>query len=358
MEQNYKINGIQQIGVGIDDVQKAFRWYGVHLGADINVFEDSNTATHMAQYMGGQPHKKCAILALNLQGGGGYELWQYLDRKPQASQEIIQTGDLGIFLAKIKTQDITQSFERLRSQNVKILSDIETCPDGSRCFFIQDPWDNILQVQEFTSWFMKKKKYDTGGVFGCMIGVSNIDISLKLYQDILGYDQVIYDKTGTFEDLQKLPNGNQKFRRILLTHSENRTGGFAPLLGRTQIELIQAIDYIPKKIYANRYWGDIGYIHLCFDVRNIGSLIQTCDKKGFPFHVKSGGAFDMGEANGAWGYIEDSDGTLIEFVETFKVALIKPLGLNINLTKRDADQPLPAWIIKAMSLRRKRFDKN
>ncbi len=188
-----------------------------------------------------------------------------------------------------------------------------------------------------------------------MIGVSNIENSLKLYTDILGYDQVIYDQTGIFEDLQALPNGKGAFRRILLTHSEKRTGGFAPLLGQTQIELIQAMDYTPKKVYAGRYWGDIGSIHLCFDVRNIENLIKACDEKGFPFRVKSGGSFDMGEANGAWGYLEDCDGTLIEFVETLKVTLVKALRWNIDMTKRNPEQPLPQWILKAMSLRRKKF---
>ncbi len=149
MGYNYKINGIQQIGIGVDDVQQAFRWYGTRLGADINVFEDSNTATHMAQYMGGQPHKKCAILALNMQGGGGYELWQYLDRTPLPASSLIMIGDLGITLAKVKTKDIVRSFERLKKEKVNILSDIVTAPDKTRCFFILDPWNNIIQVQEY-----------------------------------------------------------------------------------------------------------------------------------------------------------------------------------------------------------------
>lgn len=66
----------------------------------------------------------------------------------------------------------------------------------------------------------------------------------------------------------------------------------------------------------------------------------------------SGESFDMGDANGHWGYIEDFDGTLIEFIETNKVPLIKKLGLNINLRNRDPKKPLPNWMIKAMNLKR------
>lgn len=49
----------------------------------------------------------------------------------------------------------------------------------------------------------------------------------------------------------------------------------------------------------------------------------------------------MGEANGHWGYIEDFDGTLIEFIETHKVPLLKKWGININLKNRNPRKPLP-----------------
>ena len=42
----------------------------------------------------------------------------------------------------------------------------------------------------------------------------------------------------------------------------------------------------------------------------------------------------MGEAAGHFAYIEDPDGTLIEFVETLKIPIIKKLGWYINLEKR------------------------
>ena len=63
----------------------------------------------------------------------------------------------------------------------------------------------------------------------------------------------------------------------------------------------------------------------------------------------------MGDANGKWGYLEDPDGTLIEFVETLKVPLIKKIGWSINMKKRDPNKPLPNWIIRAMKFNRVKF---
>ena len=73
-------------------------------------------------------------------------------------------------------------------------------------FFMKDPFGNIFQLVEATDWFRNEKKY-TGGSYGAIIGVSDIEKSMVVYSDILGYDKVIYDSTGIFPDLANLPGG-------------------------------------------------------------------------------------------------------------------------------------------------------
>jgi hypothetical protein len=121
---------------------------------------------------------------------------------------------------------------------------------------------------------------------------------------------------------------------------------------------VQALERTPRKLYEGRYWGDPGFIQVCFDIRNMESLGKHCASLGHPFTVdttqqfREGSSFDMGDAAGQFAYIEDPDGTLIEFVETHKVPLVKKLGLSINLQKRDPRKPLPRWMLKALSLMR------
>ena len=348
------IYGIQQIGVGVDSAEEAFEWYATRLGSDVSVFDDDNEATYMAPYMGGKPRKKRAILAMNMLGGSGFELWQYVERKPQRVDPALELGDYGINISIVKSRHIEKSHERLSKYGVDIISPIKTEPDGKKSFYIKDPYDNILKIKEHNSWFSSNGG-DIGGPYGVVIGVSNIDESLKLYTDVLGYDKVLYDETGNFEDLADLPNGKGKFRRILLSHHAERSGGFSKLFGSSQLELVQSLDSTPKKLYEGRYWGDIGFIHLCFDIRNMKSLVKECSDKGFPFRVLSDESFDMGDANGHWGYIEDPDGTLVEFVETHKVPLLKMFNWNINLKNRAPEKPLPNWLINAMSMKRVKF---
>ena len=177
--------------------------------------------------------------------------------------------------------------------------------------------------------------------------------SLELYQGILGYETIDYDVTERFDDLSVLKGGDKQFRRVRLSHKSMRQGPFAKLLGPTQIELVQAIDQTGRRpIFENRFWGDWGFIHLCFDVQGIDQLQKECEAKGFPFTVDSSDTFDMGEAGGRFSYIEDPDGTWIEFVETHKVPVMKKLGWYINLKNRKPGKFLPNWMLKAMALNR------
>ena len=204
---------------------------------------------------------------------------------------------------------------------------------------------------ESGSWFTATKG-DTGGVEGAMIGVSDMEKALEFYRTILGYDTVIYDVKDFNEDLQGLPGGEEPVRRVLLSHSEDRSGAFSRMFGASRLELVQSLGRKPVKIFADRYWGDLGFIHLCFDINGMDQLKERCDQAGHPFTVDSGTSFDMGEAGGRFSYIEDPDGTLIEFVETHKLPVMKSIKWYIDLTKRKPEKPLPDWMLRTLRFSR------
>lgn len=340
------------MGIGIPNVHEAWAWYRNNFGMDVPVFEEAATADLMLPYTGGKPHDRHAILALNLQGGGGFEIWHYTSRTPQPADFEIKLGDLGIYICKMKCTDAEKAFATFDSASL-LSEKIENGPDGSKHFFVKDPYGNIFQVVESTNWFNNKNQ-PMGGVYGATIGVTDIEKSKAFYASILGYDEVLYEGEDTFDDLSKLPNGTSRFKRAILTHSKPRVGGFSKLLGQTQIELVQDLSNTPNKIFKDRFWGDLGFIHLCFDIIGMDALKEECEAAGHPFTVDSANSFDMGEAAGHFSYIEDPDGTLIEFVETHKIPIAKKLGWYLDLRKRDATKPLPNWMLKALSLNRKK----
>ncbi len=345
------ISGIQQIGIGVADVYDAWRWYKEHFGVDIKMFEEEAMAELMLPYTGGKPRARHAVLAFNIQGGGGFEIWQYKGRVPEAPKSKPQLGDLGIFAAKIKTRNVSAAYKEYQSKGIQIIGNLRRDPTGEEHFFVCDPFGNIFQIVHATNWFINNKNL-TGAIYGAIIGVSDIEKSRAFYGEILGYDKVIYDITLEFKDLKDLPGGSCNIRRMLLHHSKPRVGAFSPVFGSSELELVQVLDRKPKQIFEGRYWGDLGFIHMCYDIRGMELLRDECTKKGFPFTVDAGDSFDIGEASGAFAYTEDPDGTLIEFVETHKIPVLKKLGWYLNLRKRKPDKPLPRWLLKTISLNR------
>lgn len=349
-----KINGIQQLGVGVENVQEAWKWYREHFSMDIRMFEEEATAELMLAHTDGKPRTRHAVLALNMQGGGGFEIWQHTGKKPEPCPFEIQLGDLGINIGKIKTPKVAAAYSRFANSGLNLLNSIHKDPAGNEHFFLKDIYGNLWEVKNEREIFRKKEKSLTGGVLGTVIGVKDMDESLKIYRDILQYDKVVYDKTGTFNDFEGLPGGDKKFRRVLLKHSDVKSGAFSPFFGQSVIELLQVLDREPRDIYEGRIWGDPGFIHLCFDINGMDEFREKVKAVGFPFTVDSARAmetFDMGEAAGNFAYIQAPEGTLIEFVETHKIPLMKKFGWYIDFRKR-GNHPLPNWMLKMFRFKR------
>lgn len=348
---NYFVSGIQQIGLGNASVYDTWEWYRKHLHMNIPIFDEAAEAKLMLPYTGGVPRSRHAVLAMNMGGGAGLEIWQYTSRVPQAADFKISFNDYGILCPKFKTPDITKTYQYFVSQKLNVINDISSNPTGALHFYAYDPYHNLIEIIEDDSF------YDLGnntnaGICGVTLGVQNLEKALILCQELLGYDQILSDNTGKFTDIENFTNGDQEYRRIQLTHSKDRKGPFSQLLGKTYIELISGGGN-GKRIFENRLWGDLGYIHLCFDVVNMDKLKEKSISLGYPFTVDTDNSFDMGEAAGRFAYIETAEGILIEFVETHKIPILKKLGLYLNLKNRDREKPLPRLILKGLGLNKK-----
>ena len=350
--QKFTIGGIQQMGVGVPNFAESWNWYIEHFGMDVRIFDEKAVAELMLPHTDGKPRERHAALAVNMGGGGGFEIWQHPGKEPTMSLFDVQLGDLGIYVTKLKCRSIEKAYKYQQKVKTEILSSITTMPNGTKHFFVRDLNKNIFEFVEEPSCFNKTRRVPSGGVFGAIIGVQNMEESLVVYRDILGYDKIGYDITQTFDDFADLPGGKKQFRRILLQHTEARRGPFSPLLGSSQIELVQVIDRVPQKIYDGRIWGDPGFIHICYDVQGMNEIRQLCASKGFPFTVDSSSSFDMGDAAGHFCYIQAPEGTLIEFTEAHRVPIMKKIGWFIDLKKRNPNKPLPRFLLKAMSINR------
>lgn len=341
------ITGIQQIGIGVKNLRESTLLYKDIFGLDILIFDDTSDAYLMTQYTGGKVYNRQAVLTMNLAGGGGFEVWQYNNKEPQESIHTIKYGDVGIYAAKIKCRDINEAYSYLSTKANLTLSNIQKDPVQNQHFWVKDSFGNSFNVVQGHEWF-KHSLAKTGAVTGAVFGVSDMEKSIIFYSNFLGIAEVVYDVDGFYSDNDACKKIN--CRRVLLRKKVTGNGAFNKLLGAVEIELVQSFEGKSNKIFYNRFWGDCGFIHLCFDVLNMDSLKQHATSMGIKFTVDSHESFAMANASGRFCYAEDPDGTLIELVETHKIPVFKKLGLYLNLKNRNQQKPLADWMINLLSL--------
>ena len=343
------VNGMQHIGVAVSDMNEMLPLYRKLFGMDIPFFDSVQAAPLMDVYTHGKTITKRASMIMNLQGGCAMEVIEATSFKGKGNLNTFAWGDLGINAVQMKSKDIHKSHAF-----VKTLVDcqpVQEGPDARKGFFMKDPDGNYFQFVENDEWY-SNHGHHSGGVLGISIGVTNVDESMKLYRDILGFDQIVFDESAVFADWANLPNGEERYRRVLLTKSKPTGGGFGKVTGKNYIELVNALDRVPQKIFKGRMWGDYGFVHLGLDVKGMRQLETQMSQKGFPFTCDSQSALSMGNTKVHCVYIDDPDGTLIEMIEVFKVPIVEKWGLFLNVEKRDPMKPLPDFMLKFLRFSR------
>lgn len=349
----YVIQGIQHVGIAVSDMDASLKLYRKLFGLDIPFFDAVAAAPLMDSHCNGETITKRASMVLNHQGGCSVEVISPTSFTPRGPIFDLAQGDLGIGCTTVKTPDIRKMHEHALS----ILPDscdkyLKVDPIGRLTFYLRDYDNNLFQILESDKWFTNHG-HPSGGIMGCTIGVTDITKSLELYSGILGYDKVLHDSEGVFEDWSDLPGGSEKYRRVILTQSNPGTGGFAAIMGATTIELVQALDRKGRFIFEDRIWADTGIAHLGFDIRGMEELGKELDKKGFGFRCDTNNALSMGDHTAVHcTYIDDPDECWLELIEVHKIPILEKLGLFLNVQKREPSKPLPKWMLYALKFNR------
>lgn len=307
-------SGVQQIGIGVEDASKAYDWYKNNFDFQLKFFDDVATASLMTEYTGKVAEQRRAILALKKAGGGGLEIWQFKNRSPKA-QPIITPNSLGIIGAICGDLPI---------------SEISTDVLWTGSLGVKDPFGNVFVAGSDV-------KGAKPGIRGAVIGVSDLRKSEAFYCNLLGFKKFREEEhQWQGEDCQ-----------VNSYSLDTKKALFSGLLGSMELKLVetQTIDKVHH--FKDRYWGDQGFIHLCFECPGMDDFAEKAKQAGFGLTVDSAESFGMSDAAGRFGYIEDPDGTLIELVETHKIPVSKKLGLSLDLNKYKS-KPIPQWILKAI----------
>ena len=346
-----RINSIQHIGVAVQDMDASLMYFRKIFGMNIPFFDSVQAAPLMDCYTHGETITKRASMIMNLQGGGAMEVIRPTTFEPRKADFQIKVGDLHIFQIHMKSRDVKKMHAHCTQNSAQNVSEIQVNPAQQQVFDLTDLDGNFFRVEPTTECY-RDMGHPSNGVVGCSIGVTNMETALNLYSNLLGYDEIVFDRTGTFNDWGHLPGGKEQYRRVRVKQSAPTGGGFARVLGSTFIELVQALDRVPARTYKGRIWGDSGFVQLGLDVKGMKKLGENLAAQGYAFRCDSNDALSMGQTKVHCTYIDDTDGTLIELIEVYKVPIVEKWGVFLNVEKRDPLKPLPNFMLNALRFSR------
>lgn len=353
---NYKrINGLQHIGVAVSDMDRSLPFYRKFFGLNIPFFDSVQPAPLMDVYTRNATITKRASMVMNLQGGCALEVIQPTSCKPQPCAFEVCPGDFGIVITQIKCADVLAAHRQCKLLGAPAITRVYNTEQWGQTFYMTDLDENRWQFVQSDEWYTKGKHF-SGGVAGCTIGVSDMSTAMALYSGLLGYDRVLSDQSGVFDDWSELPQGNKEYRRVKLTQGNRPGGGFAKVMGATTIELVHDLSGSGRFIFQDRIWGDIGFAHVGFDVKGMTQLGKDLGNAGYPFTCDSRSVLNMGNTKVHCTYIHDKDRTLLELIEVYKVPIMEKWGLYLNVEKRDPMKPLPDFMLKALRFSRIKED--
>src|SRR5690554_7871620 len=102
----YIISGIQQVGIGVENLYEAWEYYIELLNMDIRILEDNKVAELILPYTGGKPTLRHAAIAVHMQRAGVSVVWQSAERKPRPLAVVLHIGDLASLVRMLESRDV------------------------------------------------------------------------------------------------------------------------------------------------------------------------------------------------------------------------------------------------------------
>jgi catechol 2,3-dioxygenase-like lactoylglutathione lyase family enzyme len=315
------INGIQHIGIGVTDRDKAFLFYNNALGFSVPISKHSGNCNGVIPLIEKDEERK-VVIALNSRGGGLVEIFQYTSKKPVPPAKEVDFSYSGFLFFGLKVKNVSKSLNIIERHGGKSVTEPSAftpmAEAGWRTAMFLDTEGIQAMLLEYPGSGVGHGNGGSriGGVEYVGIGVSDIEDSVEFYTRVLGYDEIVYRTEGTYPEWDRLFGKGRFMKRALLRRSRKPEGIFRHFLRGGMIELIQVEGNRGKHNFDGRKWGDIGFMELAFDVTDIDETLEAVERKGVslaaPPYVQ-----DMGmNTHATFAYIRDPDGSLLEFANT------------------------------------------
>lgn len=315
------ITAFQHVGMGVHDTERTYRFYRELMGFRVKLSDQTSYLEEMAPIIGAVVEMR-VLMAMNVRGGAAIELIEHTSTRPQDPHQPVEWGDIGYLELGLKAFRLDDLYLDLKRKGADFLTPVRTMDWGEgkveKYAYLRDPDGLLVQLVEEEGG----KRPEVGGVRHVAIGVRDMERSLSFYRLVLGFEDTLYEFSGSLPEMEPVTGGKETEMVVLRHRPEGESA--LPLLESAVVKLVHTPKYRGKAIYEGRRWGDIGLMEMAFDVIDLPETVNRILARGAElYHPPT--RVDMGSGTiGSFAYLKDPDGNVVELVEVEKVMHASP----------------------------------
>jgi catechol 2,3-dioxygenase-like lactoylglutathione lyase family enzyme len=304
--------GVDHVGIGVGDMDKAMEFYGRRLGFTRVLFD------HVGELPGlepltHRPKRKARTVMLRHEnttplGSGHVKLVQVLDGDgPPPMPAAQHYGEVGICEVCLHTRG-TEAVHRRLVDELGCESLMEPLsavlePNGVSCdlSYVADPWRGKVELIDWTG--LRKAlpgKPRLEGVNHVAFGVSDMAATREFYSH-LGFTDLLFESKGFFDAMAPWYSGPLPDQHMVLVRPEQGAG-------------IEPVRLSPLAPEARGQWGHVGPMEFAVGVSNIDLAVTQLQQAGVEFHSEPQ-TVDVGTGEWKYAYLQDPDGLYVSLVE-------------------------------------------
>jgi catechol 2,3-dioxygenase-like lactoylglutathione lyase family enzyme len=299
------INGVHHVAIGVKDLEIMTRFYqGIGFKNIIAEIEESEKEV-MHETVRAASVIFSGVLLGKEDGGMMIELIQMTTPAPRPIRKNFRYGDIGLAKVVIRVPDVNLFYLENKSK-FQFCSEpkLAKVPKLGDYYFVycKDPEGNLI---EFVTLSSPDKTYMCSAVSWVGISVTNLERSIRFYQNVLGLHVFLDEPCEEFSGLvdEVADSSGTRVRSCLL--GRNETGG-----GICMVELFEVLEPRGRSIPFGTRWGDYGYLQTCFSHGDVKAAAERFAKEGADTFCELKRMEDGGE----FIYWKDPDGIPNEFL--------------------------------------------
>lgn len=328
------ITAFQHVGMGVRDTESSYRFYRDLMGFRVKLSDQTSYLEEMAPIVGALVEMR-ALMAMNAKGGAAIEIIEHTSTRPMEPPQPVEWGDIGYLEIGLKAFQLESLYLDLKNKGVEFLTPVrsmELSTGGQQRYaYLRDPDGLLVQLVEEPGG----KKPAVGGVRHVALGVRDMEKSRDFYREVLGFRRTIHEFKGRIPEMDEV-TGGKEMEMVILGHVPEGECAL-PLLESGVLKLVHTPEYEGKFVYEGRRWGDVGLMEMALDTSDLAETVNRLLSRGAElYHPPT--RVDMGSGTrGAFAYIKDPDGNVVEMVEVEKVMHVSPRLMKYVLV----------WLLKA-----------